>query len=136
MAVGHKWVLVKNGEEASLREGRPNGVTLASKSSFSSQFMGTATELEALREALQQREEQVASCQATIQQLELTRDRLLTCSKVSQTLLGTCTCVCLKANSGALLGSDESENRRHCNNPCAILSVPLRVRKSSAMGRS
>ena len=81
MAVGHKWVLVKNGEEASVREGRPNGVTLASKSSFSSQFMGTATELEALREALQQREEQVASCQATIQQLELTRDRSSTCSQ-------------------------------------------------------
>lgn len=69
---GYKWVLRREDEEPPSTS-QPDPVPHASIRS--SLARATAPELERLQDVLQQKEEQVAACQASISKLEATRDR-------------------------------------------------------------
>ena len=72
---GYRWVLQRGGEAStSSRDPEPSS-SYREAERFNSTGRATAPELERLHDALQQKEEQLASYQHNINQLEATRDR-------------------------------------------------------------
>lgn len=78
VCAGYKWVLQREGEEAhtSQQQAAPSGRERDRYGGARGMGRATPPELERLHSALQQKEEQLASFQETISELEATRDRL------------------------------------------------------------
>ena len=72
---GYKWVLQRAGEPASSLQPQDASTSSREAERFGNTGRVTAPELERLHDALQQKEEQLASYQQNIAELEATRDR-------------------------------------------------------------
>jgi hypothetical protein len=72
-SAGYKWVLQREGEDA--HSSQQAGPSSRERERYRGMGRATPPELERLHSALQQKEEQLASYQETISELEATRDR-------------------------------------------------------------